>query len=291
MKSPFIVTYSLTRRCNLKCKHCYSSAGGEDEHELTARRAREVVRQVADAGSRIIVFDGGEPLMRDDIYELINLANTAGLITVLGTNGTLITSAVAQNLVDSGLHRCAVSIDGATAGTHEWIRGVKGCFEKAVRGARLIYEAGIPLQINTCLNSHNQHELNDIIKLVESLNAVTLQLFLYVSTGRRCPEVLPPTLNGELENIKSNIGLRIIGTKNHKESRCCEAGDKVCCILNDGTVYPCMLLPVPLGNVTQDSLKNIWANSPAIKRINENRKLEGCELCRCLPLKELALRA
>ncbi len=281
MKSPFIVTYSLTRRCNLKCKHCYSNAGEEDEHELTPLLAQDVVRQVAGAGSRIIVFDGGEPLMRGDIYGLISLADSMGLTTVLGTNGTLITPAIAKKLADSGLQRCAVSIDGATAGMHEWLRGVNGCFEKAVRGAKLVREAGIPLQINTCLNSRNQYELQDIIKLAESLNAVTLQLFFYVSSGRCCPEVEPPA--EELENIKSNINLRIIGTKRHKESKCCEAGDKVCCILNEGTVYPCMLLPVPLGNITKESLRDIWANSHLIKRINEERRsFDGHELCRTL---------
>lgn len=284
MNSPFIVTYSLTQRCNLKCKHCYSSAGKQGERELPPHRAREVVKQIADAGARIIILDGGEPLMREDIYELIGYANTLGLTTVIGTNGTLITPAVIKKLIDSGLHRCAVSIDGATPDTHEWLRGVKGCFRKAVRGAKLIQKAGIPLQINTCLNSRNQHELQDIIKLAESLKATTLQLFFYVSSGRCCPEVESPAFTAELfENIKSKIDLRVIGTIQYKGSKCCAAADKVCCILNDGTVYPCMLLPVPLGNVTEKSLHDIWTNSPSVKKISESRTIfAGRELCRCL---------
>ncbi len=284
MNSPLIVTYSLTRCCNLKCKHCYSSAGKQGEHELQPHGAKKVVKQIADAGSRIIIFDGGEPLMREDIYELISYANRLGLTTVLGTNGTLITPEVTRKLIDSGAHHCAVSLDGATPETHEWLRGVEGCFGKAVGGAELIQKAGIPLQINTCLSSRNQHELQDIIKLAESLNAHTLQLFFYVSSGRCCPEVAPPSFNSELfENIKSKIRLRIIGTKQYTGSKCCWAGDKVCCILNDGTVYPCMLLPVPLGNVTENSLHDIWAHSPLIKKINDSRNAElaGCELCRC----------
>ncbi len=286
MNCPFIVTYSLTQLCNLRCKHCYSNAGRKGEHELQPHIAREVVKQIADAGSRIVILDGGEPLMRKDIYELISYANTLGLTTVLGTNGTLITPAVTKKLVDSGLHHCAVSIDGATPKTHEWLRQVKGCFRKAVHGAELIQKAGIPLQINTCLNSHNQNELQEIIKLAESLNAHTLQLFFYVKSGRCCREVEPPAFDKEpFENIKSKIRLRIIGTTHISTgSKCCEAADKVCCILNDGTVYPCMLLPVSLGNVMENSLHDIWTYSPLIKKINEARKgiFAGRELCRCL---------
>lgn len=278
----FIVTYSLTQLCNLNCKHCYSSAGIKGEQEFLPDMAREVIRQIADAGSRIIVLDGGEPLMRKDIFELISYAKNLGLITVLGTNGTLLTHKVIQKLVDSRLDHCAVSLDGATAKTHEWLRGVKGCFEKAVRGAKLIQNTGIQLQINTCLHSRNQHELNDIVKLAESLNARSLQLFFYARTGRCSPEVEPPVLQkGIFDNIKSKVELRVIGDMTFKGSKCCSAGDKVCCILNDGTVLPCMLLPLPLGNIRNHSLKEIWA-SPLTRNINEKRIgiLAGRELCK-----------
>jgi len=283
MNSPFVVTYSLTRRCNLKCRHCYSNGGSEGEHELPWEKANEVVKQIANAGSRIIIFDGGEPLMREDIYELIRFASSLGLITVLGTNGTLITPSVAEKLLDAGLDHCAVSIDGATRGTHEWLRGVEGCFEKAVNGAKLVQKAGIPLQINTCLHNRNQHELRDIIRMAEALKADAVQLFLYVKAGRGSQDILSPSLSQEaFENVESSIDLRIIGTTQQRGSRCCTAADKVCCILNDGTVYPCMLLPVPLGNVTQVTLSDIWNNSPLIIKMNESKKgkFEGMELCR-----------
>ncbi len=283
MSSPFIVTYSFTRRCNLKCRHCYSSGGKEGEHELSSDKARYVVKQIADAGSRIIIFDGGEPLMRRDIYDLILYAKTLGLRTVLGTNGTLITHSVTGKLLEAGLGHCAVSIDGASKQTHEWLRGVKGCFENAIKGAKLVQEAGIPLQINTCLHSRNQHELQDIIDLAESLKADTLQLLFYVRSGRSALDVMPPSLDdGVFEDIRSSIDIRIIGRTRYKGSRCCTAADKVCCILNDGTVYPCMLLPVSLGNVTQNNLLDIWNSSPLIMELNEskNGKIAGKELCR-----------
>ncbi|VVB88230.1 7,8-dihydro-6-hydroxymethylpterin dimethyltransferase [uncultured archaeon] len=283
MSSSFIVTYSFTRRCNLKCRHCYSDGGKEGEHELSPEKSRDVVKQVADAGSQIIIFDGGEPLMRDDIYDLIIYAKSLGLTTVLGTNGTLITPSVTQKLLDAGLNHCAVSIDGSTPQTHEWLRGVSGCFENAVRGAGLVQKAGIPLQINTCLHSRNQHELQDMMKLAESLKADALQLLFYVRAGRGSRELEPPSLKSEtFENMQRKIDLRIIGTKRYDGSKCCAAADKVCCIVNDGTVYPCMLLPVPLGNVTQNNLSDIWNTSPSIMKIKESKcgKFEGMELCR-----------
>lgn len=283
MNCPFIVTYSFTRCCNLKCRHCYSNGGTEGEHELSPDKVMDVVKQIADAGSRIIIFDGGEPLLRDDIYDLIRYAKSLGLTTVLGTNGTLITPSVTERLLDAGLHHCAVSIDGATPQTHEWLRGISGCFEKAVRGAGLVEKAGITLQINTCLHSRNQHELQDIIRLAEFLKAESLQLFYYVNAGRSSLDLAPPTLNEDaFENINSKINIRIIGTTRYSRSRCCAAADKVCCILNDGTVYPCMLLPVSIGNVMEKSLSEIWNFSPLNLKINEskNGKFAGKELCR-----------
>ncbi len=280
MSLPSIVTYSLTRLCNLKCKHCYSSSGLQGENELSTENAMYVVRQIAEAGSRIIIFDGGEPLMREDIFDLIRSAKTSGLKTVLGTNGTLMTENIASKLVDSGLDICAVSIDGSKAKTHEWLRSVDGCFGRALHGARIIREAGISLQVNTCLNSHNESELQEIVLLAESLKASTLQLLIYTRSGRCEGGIYPPDLK-KLEKINSKIPVRIIGAAKVKGSKCCCAGDTVSCILNDGTVYPCMLLPVPAGNVTQNSLHDIWVQSPVIKRINELIKEEqGCELCR-----------
>ncbi len=283
MKCPFIVTYSFTRLCNLKCRHCYSNGGTKGEHELSPEKAMDVVKQVAEAGVHIIIFDGGEPLMREDIYELIRHAKRLGLMTVLGTNGTLITPSVAGKLLDAGLDHCAVSIDGATRGTHEWLRGVEGCFEKAVNGAKHVQKAGIPLQINTCMHSRNQDELKDIIGLAESLMADAIQLFLYAGAGRGSPDIIPPSLPPDaFENIGNSISIRIIGTTQYIRSRCCTAADKVCCILNDGTVYPCMLLPVSLGNVMQNALSDIWNRSPLIMNMNDSKKgkFAGKELCR-----------
>lgn len=282
MNFPFIVTYSITRRCNLKCRHCYSQGGKEGKHELSPIIAKDVVKQIAGIGSRIIIFDGGEPLMREDIFELISFAKIMGLSTVLGTNGTLITRDVARKLADIGLDHCAVSIDGAQSETHEWLRGVKGCFSKAIEAAKIVREEGINLQINTCIHDHNEHELPEIIHLAESLDARTIQLFFYVGSGRCDPRVKPPTYNSKrLLNINSKIPIRIIGDAQGKESKCCGAGDTVCCILNDGTVYPCMLLPVPVGNVLRNTLHDIWTDSHMIKKINEHKKkMPGCEMCR-----------
>jgi MoaA/NifB/PqqE/SkfB family radical SAM enzyme len=283
MTSPIIVTYSFTRQCNLKCRHCYSDSGEGENQELSPKKTLEVVEQIAKAGSRVLIFDGGEPLIREDIYDLISHAGRLGLTTVLGTNGTLITPAVVRKLKDAGLHHCAVSIDGSNPGTHEWLRGVKGCFDKAVRGAKLIQGAGIPLQVNTCLNSKNQHEIKEIIELAESLKADSIQFFFYNNSGRSSSQVLPPDVNTDLfENIKCKINLRIIGRIGIKGSKCCTAGENVCCILSDGTVYPCMLLQIPLGNVMENTLQDIWENSLILKSLikRKNGTFDGFELCR-----------
>lgn len=133
------------------------------------------------------------------------------------------------------------------------------------------------------MHSCNQHELKDIIRLAESLKAEAVQLFLYAGAGRGSPNIMPPSLSqDEFENLESSISLRIIGSTQQSGGRCCTAADKVCCILNDGTVYPCMLLPVSLGNVMQNALSDIWNRSLLIMKMNESKKgkIEGMELCR-----------
>lgn len=280
MSYPRVVTYSLTQQCNLRCKHCYSnSTEYPGRRELTSLEARKVVGSIADAGSQVIIFDGGEPLLRGDIFDLIALAGEYGLTTVLGTNGTLITPGIVREFLRAGLKHCAVSLDGATPTMHERLRGVGGCFEQALRGAQLVQRSGIQLQINTCLHKGNQQELKDILHLAESLKAHTLQVFFYVNTGRGGQELQPPDMEIERLKLETDINLRFIGLPVEGGSQhgvCCSAGESVACIFNDGTVYPCMLLPVPLGNIIRQSLKDIWETSPLIEKIKRCRETGAC---------------
>lgn len=128
VQPPFLVSYSITRKCNLKCKHCYSDSSGEAlSGELSTEEAFRLVEQLAAWGVGLLVIDGGEPLCREDLLAVVRRAASCGLRTTLGSNGTLLDKSVAKKLKEAGLAAVAISLDGAEAATH-------GCFPRGERG-------------------------------------------------------------------------------------------------------------------------------------------------------------
>jgi len=116
--APHLISYAITRKCNLSCKHCYSDAGEQpDPDELSTKEAKELLKQIADWGIRLLIFDGGEPLCREDVFELAGHASSLGLRVVLGTNGTLLDAQAVENLKSCGVMALQISIDGADAAT------------------------------------------------------------------------------------------------------------------------------------------------------------------------------
>ena len=127
-----IVSWMTTNKCNLKCRHCYQDAGDCRERELTTAEARKLIDEIARAGFRIMIFSGGEPLMRPDIYELVSYAASRGLRPVFGTNGTLITPEVARRLKESGAAAMGISLDSLDAQKHNAFRGCPDAYEKTI---------------------------------------------------------------------------------------------------------------------------------------------------------------
>ena len=126
-----------TNRCNLTCKHCYQDASPDaTANELSTDEARELIDGIVRAGFKIMIFSGGEALMRPDIYELVEYAASKGLRPVFGTNGTLITPEVAQRLKDAGAAAMGISLDSLDAKKHDEFRGLEGAWEATVAGMR-----------------------------------------------------------------------------------------------------------------------------------------------------------
>jgi len=146
--APILVVWNFTWACNLRCKHCYASAGPRPRpSELTTEEALRTVRKLADAGVTIIAFSGGEPLMRKDIFEVLGVARDYGIYTALATNGTLITREVARRLRELDICYVEISVDGANPETHDAFRGVPGDFAAALRGVRNCVAEGLWTQV------------------------------------------------------------------------------------------------------------------------------------------------
>ena len=179
-----VAVFNCTRRCNLFCKHCYSSSTDQaDENELTTAEAYELIDDLAQFGAPVILFSGGEPLMRGDILQLIAHASAAGLRSALSTNGTLIDAGMAGKLAQAGLGYAGVSLDGMEQ-TNDAFRGKKGAFRQALAGIGYCRQAGIKVGLRMTLHRANVADLADIFSLVEDQQIDRVCFYHLVCTGR-----------------------------------------------------------------------------------------------------------
>ena len=179
-----VVVWNMTRRCNLKCIHCYSNSADIDyPDELTTEEGKKLIDDLAAFGSPVILFSGGEPLMRKDLLDLAQYARDKGMRAVISTNGTLITKDIAAKLQKVGLSYVGVSLDGMEK-THDRFRGKKGAFAAAIEGIRNCREAGIKVGIRFTVNKHNLADVKDMFKLLRKEKIERLCFYHLVYTGR-----------------------------------------------------------------------------------------------------------
>lgn len=184
-----LLFWESTIRCNLSCAHCRRVEENEAvDSDMTTAQAKQLIDQLAGVGKQqnfmpILVFSGGEPLCRNDIFELISYAKEKTLLCALATNGTLINSAIAKKIKDADIERVSISLDGATSEVHNKLRKLQGSFEAAVSGARCLRKCGVPFQINMTMTRYNVHQLDDIFILAENLGAIAVHLFMLVPVG------------------------------------------------------------------------------------------------------------
>jgi radical SAM protein with 4Fe4S-binding SPASM domain len=182
--APFLVVWDFTHKCNLSCKHCYSNSGAPSQHELTTKEALNAVDQLADFGVTALAFSGGEPLTRNDFFEVASHAVKRGLYVSVATNGTLLTKENVQKLKQARINYVEISIDGASARTHDEFRGVPGTFEKAISGLRNCVEADLCACIATTATKSNINEVPRILDLAEEVGAERFTYFNFIPTGR-----------------------------------------------------------------------------------------------------------
>ena len=180
-----MIAWELTRNCNLNCLHCRARAScGPFEGELSTEECRKVLDSIASFSSPTIILTGGEPLMRDDIFDIIEYGQKKGLRLVIAINGTLLDEAKARRMKESGIMRVSMSLDGKDAGSHDSFRGVDGSFDSVMRAAKILTTVGLPFQINTTVTRLNVNDLEEIYALVKNIGAVAWHIFLLVPVGR-----------------------------------------------------------------------------------------------------------
>lgn len=176
-----IVFLEVSRKCNLRCKHCLNNSGTNMLNEMSQEELKKVVNDLALCGVQEIRFTGGEPLLYKGIYELLKLSSDKGIYTVIGTNGTLITKEVAKKLKDAGLMKAVISIDGFSK-MNDFIRG-EGNYDKAMHGLENLMEQGIDVRVNSVLMKSN---MDDVINLAKEMHNKKIHIFLrrFIEAGR-----------------------------------------------------------------------------------------------------------
>lgn len=295
-----IIAWEVTRRCNLACVHCRASAKDIPySRELNKAEALNLIRNFNELGRPLVIFTGGEPLLRPDLFELIRAVRENGQKVALSTNGTLISPAVIAEIKALEVSRCSISIDGASSAAHDGFRGVPGAFELALKGVRQFRCADIPVQINTTITYENFQELPAIFELCKQLGVAAWHVFLLVPVGRGTvlqsisPSVYEQALvwiykqsqTTEIE-IKPTCAPqynRLLSQKatGGRVGRGCLGGMGFCFISHTGMVQPCGYLQLNCGNVREMPLSEIWRNAPVFRQIRDVSAYSGpCGKCR-----------
>jgi heme d1 biosynthesis radical SAM protein NirJ len=182
-----VVIWNLIRRCNLTCKHCYATSADKDfPGELSTEQVFDVMQNLHDFGVRVLILSGGEPLMRPDIFEISQRAKDMGFYVGLSSNGTLIDETNIEQIVDLGYNYVGISIDGMRD-THDKFRRKLGSYDAALRGVRLCHDAGIKVGLRFTLTQDNQHDLPDLLKLMddEGVDKFYLSHLNYAGRGNK----------------------------------------------------------------------------------------------------------
>ena len=179
-----LVFWELTARCNLKCCHCRAEATDDFvAGELSTEEVISVARDIRKAGDPIMILTGGEPLVRKDFFEIAKACVGMFSRVALATNGTIVDDAMARRIVDVGIKRISVSLDGMKASTHDTFRGVPGSFEATVRGYDAMARAGASLQVNATVARHNIDEVEELLNFVLARKAEAFHVFALVPVG------------------------------------------------------------------------------------------------------------
>ncbi|WP_303840471.1 putative heme d1 biosynthesis radical SAM protein NirJ2 [Selenomonas ruminantium] len=294
-----IVSWNTTNNCNMYCAHCYRDAGCKAEDELSTEEAKKLLREIAKAGFKIMIFSGGEPLTRPDIVELVKYASDLGLFPVFGTNGTLITLEMAKALKEAGARGMGISLDSLDKEKHDKFRAYPSGWDGAVQGMKNCREVGLPFQIHTTVMDWNQQELEAMTDFAVEIGAKAHHFFFLVPTGRAATieeeslraeqyedvltrimkkqqEVdieLKPTCAPQFLRIADQLGIK---TRFH---RGCLAGLSYCIISPRGKVQPCAYLNMELGDVHDTPFDEIWKDSEVLKKLRTLEYSGGCGSC------------
>lgn len=307
---PSLISWNLTRRCNLRCPHCYMSAGKKEENELTTDECLSLLDEMQALGTEMVILTGGEPLLRKDIYDLAQAASDRDMWVVMGTNGVLVNDRVAQKMIECGVKGVGISIDSVDPEKHNSFRGGPNAWEHSVRALEICKANGLEVLVQTTVMDMNREEIPQLLEFARSKGAWSFNLYFLVQTGRGeqmndlTAQQTEETLTGLVDAqeayrpmlVRSKCApqfkrIAYHGGRGGLESGGCMAGTEYCRITPSGDVTPCPYMTVSAGNVRDAGFTEIWQSSPVLQALRDPQRLGGrcggCEFkelcggCRC----------
>ncbi|MFQ5675990.1 MAG: radical SAM protein [bacterium] len=298
---PYVISWNLTQRCNLRCKHCYIDAATAMPGELSTGEALRVLDEIAEVcRETILILSGGEPLLRPDLDALVARAAAVGMTVVLGTNGTLLTDDRSRALAESGLSGVGISLDSLVSSRHDAFRGVAGAWRAAIEGINAAERAGLDVQIQMTLTRDTLGELPEVVQFARQARVRVLTIFFLVCTGRGqdLVDLTPEEYERALEwlaDVKTDgVMIRprcaptfrrvLAQTKPdsfllNSDAGRCMAGKNYCRIMPDGKLTPCPYMPLVAGSLREHSFGAIWRSAQHFQALR-NPALQGrCGVC------------
>ncbi len=294
--APLTINWAVTNKCNFKCRHCYSRSDPSDE--LSFDVLSRCIQQAADDGVLSINFGGGEPLLRKDLLQIAKFASELGMRVSMNSNGFLFNDATAADLKSHGFTKVGISIDSHLPDVHDDFRGVKGSHEKAVKALQQLNEAGIQTSISTVICKINHNDIESLVEFALKCRVNQLNFHNFKCSGlgysnkdtldldsdewkdfyRRALELKAKTKGLEIsldDPIIALLGINSSGSM-VKGSIC---GKLSLNIKTNGEITPCGFIPVTVGNITTDNLKEVWKDSPVLEKMRNKKPTGKCADC------------
>jgi len=297
LKAPLTINWALTNRCNFNCRHCYSRT--DPIQELDGPTLKRCIEKVVKAGVLSINFGGGEPLLRKDLLDIASISSQQGLRVSMNSNGFFIDRAKAMQLKHSGFSKVGISIDSHLPDIHDNFRGIKGSHRKAVWSLLHLNEAGIKTSLSTVICKINHRDIHSLIDFALQNKVAQLNFHNFKCSGlgysNRDELDLSPTewkefylkAIGEKQRIKdleislddpiiASLGLNQDNNSLVKGSVC---GKLSLNIKSNGDITPCGFIPIVVGNIVSDDLKEIWLKSSVLEKMRNKKPTGKCATC------------
>ncbi|HEY1218256.1 MAG: TIGR04053 family radical SAM/SPASM domain-containing protein [Bryobacteraceae bacterium] len=312
-QAPMLVIWEVTQACDLACVHCRASAQSErNQNELTTEQGYRLLDEIRRFGEPLMVFTGGDPLKRPDLFDLARYAVKIGLRTNVTPSATpLLTNQAIDQFKEAGISRMAISVDGPDAVTHDDFRGIPGTFDRAIIALRHARDIGLDTQFQTTVTRRNMHRLPEVAEIVKEVRSKMWSLFFLIVTGRALEDddlaaaeyeevfafmyELSKTASFGIKTTEAMHYRRYVAQRIKAEHGVTENenakgvawrtagvsdGKGFVFVSHTGEIFPSGFLPVSGGNVLRDPLTDVYRNADLFRSLRDTSQRGGkCGVC------------